>query len=61
MCEFCGPNDSDCSVCRDRHDQQHRDRQRNFSRVVSVVTFSLLVLIATVAAVCGLVNKLNHH
>lgn len=59
-CEFC-PDDGDeseCPLCR--ADDEYRDRQRAYSRLVSAVTLSLLTAIAVVAAVCGLVNKLSH-
>ena len=51
-CEHCGPDDSDCSVCRDW------DRRRNYSRTVSAVMLGVLVVVFTVATVCGLVNVL---
>jgi len=52
-CEHCSPDDSECSVCRDW------DRRRNYSRTVSAVMFGVLVVVFTVATVCGLVNVLG--
>ena len=52
-CEYCGLNDSECGVCRDW------DRRRNYSRTVSAVMFGVLVVVFTVATVCGLVNVLG--
>ena len=51
-CEHCSPDDADCSVCRDW------DRRRNYSRAVSAVMLGVLVLVFTVATVCGVVNVL---
>ena len=58
-CEYC-PNDGDeseCSMCRD---DDHRDRQLSYSRLVSLTAMAVLVAVCVAAAVCGLVNKLTH-
>lgn len=59
-CEWCNADgdESNCPICR--ADQQHRDRQRHYSRLVSAFALSLLVAICAAAAICGAWNKLNH-
>lgn len=54
-CEYCGPDDDECSVCETYTDPA-RD---NYRRVVVIVCAAGMLLLIGAAVVCAIINQLG--